>query len=153
MQFAHVQQNNNVAAQVLRLSEDGYIMARAYVQPDGSLGAYSQEDGEEFYQGYEVYQSEAGARDSFNEFMEWAEHMEELLEQERIRARDILRTDIKISVIVALQDNIIALIEERDRLLKESGYEKMGDGDISWWGRKDLMEDQELPGSSFPTYH
>ena len=41
MRYAHIQQNNFVAAQVLRLSDDNYIMARAYVQPNGSLGAYS----------------------------------------------------------------------------------------------------------------
>ena len=99
------------------------------------------------------------ARDSFDEYMEWADHMLELQQQERFdresRARDILQGDKNIHNIVALQNNIVALIKERDSLLTEAGYEKMGDGDISWWGRKDLgfqMEDQMPPGSSFPTY-
>ena len=163
MKYAHIQQNNFVAAQVLRLSDDNYIMARAYVQPNGSLGAYSQETGDERWNG-RTYESEQAAQaqlEPFAEYMEWADHMLELQQQERSdresRAREILSGDQNLPKITALQDNIQALIKERDTLLKQAGYEKMGDGDgdISWWGRKDLgfqMEDQMPPGSSFPTY-
>ena len=163
MKYAHIQQNNFVAAQVLRLSDDNYIMARAYVQSNGSLGAYSQETGDERCNG-RTYESEQAAQaqlEPFAEYMEWADHMLELQQQERSdresRAREILSGDQNLPKITALQDNIQALIKERDTLLKQAGYEKMGDGDgdISWWGRKDLgfqMEDQMPPGSSFPTY-
>ena len=61
MRYAHIQQNNFVAAQVLRLSDDNYIMARAYVQPNGSLGAYSQERGNERWEG-RTYATEDKAR-------------------------------------------------------------------------------------------
>ena len=162
MKYAHIQQNNFVAAQVLRLSDDNYIMARAYVQPNGSLGAYSQESGDERWNG-RTYPTEQASREAqlepFAEYMEWADHMLELQQQERFdresRARDILQGDKNIHNIVELQNNIVALIKERDSLLTEAGYEKMGDGDghVSWWGRKDLMEDQEVSGSSFPTYY
>ena len=164
MKYAHIQQNNFVAAQVLRLSDDNYIMARAYVQPNGSLGAYSQERGNERWNG-RTYPTEQASREAqlepFAEYMEYADHMLELQQQERSdresRAREILSGDQNLPKITALQDNIQALIKERDTLLKQAGYEKMGDGDgdISWWGRKDLgfqMEDQMPPGSSFPTY-
>ena len=61
MKYAHIQQNNFVAAQVLRLSDDNYIMARAYVQSNGSLGAYSQERGNERWNG-RTYATEDKAR-------------------------------------------------------------------------------------------
>ena len=51
MKFAHIQQQGFVAAQVLRLSDDGFVMARAFIQADGSLGAYSQERGNERWNG------------------------------------------------------------------------------------------------------
>ena len=162
MKYAHIQQNNFVAAQVLRLSDDNYIMARAYVQPNGSLGAYSQESGDERWNG-RTYQSEQAAQaqlEPFAEYMEWADHMLELQQQERFdresRARDILQGDKNIHNIVALQNKIQQAIEERDSLLKQAGYEKMSQDDISWWGRKDLafvQEDQMPPGSSFPAYY
>ena len=96
----------------------------------------------------------------FAQYLEWAEHQNALIEQEgsdrESRARDILQKDKNLPKITALQNKITALIEERNQILKEAGYEKMGDGDHSWWGRKDLgfqMEDQMPPGSSFPTYY
>ena len=61
MRYAHIQQNNFVAAQVLQISDDNYIMARAYVQPNGSLGAYSQERGNERWNG-RTYATEDKAR-------------------------------------------------------------------------------------------
>ena len=162
MKYAHIQQNNFVAAQVLRLSDDNYIMARAYVQPNGSLGAYSQESGDERWNG-RTYPTEQASREAqlepFAEYMEYAEQQNAFIEQERsdrfANALALLQGDQNLPKITALQQTITALIEERDRLLRDAGYETMGDGDHSWWGRKDLgfqMEDQMPPGSSFPAY-
>ena len=163
MKYAHIQQNNFVAAQVLRLSDDNYIMARAYVQPNGSLGAYSQETGDERWNG-RTYPTEQASREAqlepFAEYMEYAEQQNAFIEQERFdrfaNALALLQGDKNIHNIVALQDNIQALIKERDQLLREAGYEKMGDGDISWWGHKDLdfvQENQMPPGGAFPVYY
>ena len=164
MKYAHIQQNNFVAAQVLRLSDDNYIMARAYVQPNGSLGAYSQETGDERWNG-RTYPTEQASREAqlepFAEYMEYAEQQNAFIEQERsdrfANALALLQGDQNLPKITALQNKIQQAIEERDRLLKEAGYEKMSydDSDHSWWGRKDLgfqMEDQMPPGSSFPAY-
>ena len=61
MQFAHIQQDGFIAAQVLQISDDGFVMARSYVQPNGSLGAYSQERGNERWNG-RTYPTEDKAR-------------------------------------------------------------------------------------------
>ena len=99
-------------------------------------------------------------KDPFAQYLEWAIEQNALIEQEgsdrMSRAREILSGDQNLPKITALQNKIQQAIEERDRLLKEAGYEKMSYDDHSWWGRKDLgfqMEDQMPPGSSFPTYY
>ena len=99
-------------------------------------------------------------KDPFAQYLEWAIEQNALIEQENSdkesRAREILSGDQNLPKITALQNKIQQAIEKRDQLLRDAGYEKMGDGDHSWWGRKDLgfqMEDQMPPGSSFPAYY
>ena len=61
MKYAHVQQDGFIAAQVLQISDDGFVMARAFIQPNGSLGAYSQERGNIRWEG-RTYATEDKAR-------------------------------------------------------------------------------------------
>ena len=61
MKYAHVQQDGFIAAQVLQISDDGFVMARAFIQPNGSLGAYSQERGNIRWEG-RTYATEDEAR-------------------------------------------------------------------------------------------
>ena len=63
MKYGVFHRSSNVAAQIVRLSDDSYVMARAYVQLDGRLGAYTDEEGEEFYGG-QIFESEESALES-----------------------------------------------------------------------------------------
>ena len=63
MKYGVFNRSSNVAAQIVRLSDDNYVMSRAYVQLDGRLGAYTDEEGEEFYGG-QVFESEDAALES-----------------------------------------------------------------------------------------
>jgi hypothetical protein len=95
--------------------------------------------------------------------------VERELEEERVakerperesRTRDILQRDPNLPALLKIQEEIDALIKERNRLLEEAGYEVMSYGSYGeshhWWGRPDLdfirMGDHCPPGSSFPTY-
>ena len=64
MKYAHVKRNGFVAAQVLQLSDNGYIVGRAFVQADGGLGSYSNEEEDIRWEGDKTYPTEREARKS-----------------------------------------------------------------------------------------
>jgi hypothetical protein len=60
MKYGFIPGSSPVAAQVVQVSETGIIIRRAFVQADGNLGSYMEEE-EDFSFDWKVYETEAEA--------------------------------------------------------------------------------------------
>ena len=60
MKYGFIPESSPVAAQVVQVSEAGIIIRRAFVQADGNLGSYMEEE-EDFSFDWKVYETEAEA--------------------------------------------------------------------------------------------